>query len=184
MIRQAFILKPFPGIASGFSINGKVARDHTSLSLRYQLQGPIASLIVPPPAPTAQRRDELWTGTCFELFLARQGQAAYCEVNLSPAGHWNVYHFDAYREGMRAAPGYPAPEISIEQNEQHLTLNAVLDLSTLGLADTPLQVAVTTVLLDTRQQPAYWALSHPGLRPDFHHRDGFLLNLPGYNGVE
>jgi hypothetical protein len=118
------------------------------------------------------------------LFLARQGQAAYYEVNLSSAGHWNVYRFDAYRQGMRAAPGYPAPEISIELNERHLTLNTILDLSTLDLADTPLQVAVTTVLLDTQQQPAYWALSHPGPNPDFHHRDGFLLNLPGYNGVE
>jgi len=184
MAPHSFTLKPFPGKAPKFNITGTLSRDRNCLILCYQLQGPIPSLSVPPPAATPERRNELWTGTCFELFLAQAGQAAYNEVNLSPAGHWNVYCFDDYRKGMRAAPGYPAPVISIEHDDRQLTLSAVLDLSTLGLAEVPLQVAVTAVLLDIQQQAQYWSLNHPRPTPDFHHRDGFLLRLPRYNGVE
>ena len=184
MVQIPFALKSFPGTTSKFSITGDIIRDRESLCLHYHLQGPMQSLTLPPPARPPQRCDELWTGTCFELFLARQGRRAYTEVNLSPAGYWNVYRFDEYRQGMRAAPGYPAPAITVTQDERQLDLSTRLNLSVLGLADAPLQVAANAVLLDTQQQRQYWALGHPQPTPDFHHRDGFLLRLPGYNGVE
>ena len=46
--------------------------------------GDIAKLVIPPPA-TPDRTDELWRTTCFELFVAGEGDG-YREFNLSPSG--------------------------------------------------------------------------------------------------
>ena len=35
------------------------------------------------------------------------------------------------------------------------------------------------VVEETDGRLSYWALTHPAERPDFHHRDGFVLVLEG-----
>jgi len=40
-----------------------------------------------------------------------------------------------------------------------------------------LRLALSAVVEETDGRLSYWAIAHPGERPDFHHRDGFVLPL-------
>jgi hypothetical protein len=48
-----------------------------------------------------------------------------------------------------------------------------------------LRLALSVVVEETDGRLSYWAITHPAERPDFHHRDGFVLPLehPDVDGV-
>ena len=99
---RCFLLKPFPGEGNpaGLRIGGSIARDTDTLSVRCEVRGNLSKMSVSTAAVAPRRKDRLWEETCLELFLGTTDSAEYREFNLSPAGHWNVYRFDRYRDGM------------------------------------------------------------------------------------
>lgn len=150
---------------------------HGDLQLCYQLTGPLAQVRIPAPCP-ASAQDGLWQHTCFEVFIARQGAAAYREFNFSPSSLWAAYGFSEYRQ--RAAwQASQAPQISVSHHENGLQLTAILAAADLP-EDTdalPLQLGVSAVIEHANTQLCYFALHHPSAQPDFHHRAGFVLTL-------
>ena len=164
--------------AAPFHLEATAQREGASLQLRYDLRGPLERLRLPPPAPTPeQRRDGLWQGTCFEAFVAEAGAEGYRELNLSPAGHWNLYRLDGYRRGLRPDPLVQALPFQRTRAADHLQLVLTLDLTPLDLAQAPLELALTTVLQHGDGSCSFLALTHPGAEADFHLREGFLLRL-------
>jgi hypothetical protein len=144
------------------------------LSLLYRLTaGP--GLVIPPPGPAA-RTDGLWKHTCFEAFLRVPGAAGYVELNLSPSGEWAAYRFEAYRDGMAAAD-IAAPQIAWTATDGGYELSADLDAIP-DLAGRPWRLGLSAVIEETAGRSSYWALAHPPGRADFHHDDGFALDLP------
>jgi hypothetical protein len=154
-----------------------VARQDGRLSLLYRLEGPLEAVRLPLLEPSPGRRDELWTTTCFECFLAVEGQAPYWEVNLSPAGHWNLYQLEHYRSGLRPETGCGDLVPQVEGGGRRLTLAVSFPLPPAIPAAAPLHLGVTAVIQAPGGELSYWALAHPGAEPDFHRRDGFLLRL-------
>lgn len=149
--------------------------------LRYHLHGEVGGLRLPEPALPGPA-DGLWQHTCFEAFVARAGEAAYREFNFSPSGQWAAYRFSAERVRDLPAEARQAPvvpNLQLETTEHALTLLAWLPHHALPApaAGQPLQLGLTAVLEDRLGRLSYWALRHPGARPDFHHRDGFALDL-------
>ncbi|HEV3285533.1 MAG TPA: DOMON-like domain-containing protein [Steroidobacteraceae bacterium] len=147
------------------------------LSCHYALQGDIGRVRLS-DSPRATRTDGLWRHTCFEVFVATS-TAGYYEFNFSPALAWAAYRFEDYRHGMTPARLARAPRLRVQQSPAGLELAATLDLA--GLADLAaaarLHLALAAVIEDQGGRLAYWALRHaPGV-PDFHHRDGFTLEL-------
>lgn len=178
MSRQAFALLPFPGgPALPFRVDGSVSRQEGRLALTYELTGEVATVAWPAPASAPERRDRLWQETCCECFLARPGEAGYWEANLSPAGHWQLYHFDDYRQGMRPETAIAAPAIATEQDAAACRLSTTLDLGPLLAPAQPLLLGVTMVVRAVDGATSYWALAHPGEQPNFHHRAAFRLTL-------
>jgi len=114
--------------------------------------------------------DELWRTTCFEVFVATDD--GYVEYNLSPSSRWASYRFDACREGMR-----PAPEGVISKGVRFEAFNAVLEAQ-IELPDGVGRLGFSTVLQTVEGETFYWALAHPSDKPDFHHPDSFVLELP------
>jgi hypothetical protein len=55
-------------------------------------------------------------------------------------------------------------------------LNACLEDPTFQAAG-PWEAAITAVIEEADGTKSYWALAHPGEKPDFHHPDGFVLEL-------
>ncbi len=174
-----FLLKPFPGEGRGPgpAIAGSIARHANLLSVVYEIRGDLSEISVPEPADAPGRRDRLWEGTCLELFLGPDGSAAYWEFNLSPAGHWNVYRFESYREGMREEPVFSSLPFGVRTEPRMFRLSLDVDIGRLVPAGKGADVAVCAVVRTKAGESSHWALSHPGLRPDFHRRDGFRLRL-------
>jgi hypothetical protein len=102
---------------------------------------------------------------------------AYCEFNLAPSTQWAAYRFDRYRTGMRAATSVEPPQIVGRSAPDRYTLRAVLSLPD-GQGGRSLRLGLAAVLEETNGNISFWALAHPAERPDFHHRDGFALEIP------
>lgn len=145
------------------------------LRLHYQLRGDLTALCLPTPA-TPVEPERLWAHTCCEVFLARDGAAAYREYNFSPSGQWAGYGFAAYRQ--RDALALPPPGCDWQRREGVLALSVTLPMAALPSGDGALRLSLTAVLEGRDGALSYWALAHPAGHPDFHHRDGFVLALP------
>jgi hypothetical protein len=148
------------------------------LTLGYRLQGDLGALRLPDPR-TPLRTDGLWRHTCFEAFIGHAVPGEYWEFNFSPSGAWAAYHFVSYREGMAPLMTGAPPDIRVHAGEDTLTLEATLDLSWLArpAAGGGLRLGLAAVLEDKTQVLSYWALKHPSGKPDFHHADGFAIDL-------
>ncbi len=177
MSRRKFSLIPFPDekCDPGLAITGSIARRANALTVAYELRGDLTRLSIPPRADAPARRDGLWQETCLELFVGADGSAAYREFNLSPAGHWNVYRFDSYREGMREEASFASLPFTVRLTAGAFRLSLDVDIGALVPAGSAADVAVCAVVQMTGGELGHWALAHPGPRPDFHRRDGFAL---------
>src|SRR4051812_19971934 len=100
---KTVFLAPFSNEPSNPDLKIKVEvdlKEGSELSLSYRCEGNLDSILIAEPKP-GSRADKLWEHTCFEAFFGIQGQDSYWELNLSPSGDWNLYHFDSYRSGMK-----------------------------------------------------------------------------------
>ncbi len=174
-----FSLRPFreDGSLSGLRITGHIRRLAGLLSVGYGVFDLSAELTVPEPADIPLRKDALWEETCFEFFLAGKNSSRYWEFNLSPSGHWNVYRFESYRNDMREEAAFTLLPFSVSRQPDELQLLLELDLSRIIEPQQKLDVAVSAVIKHHDCTIDYWALTHPGPRPDFHRRDGFILEI-------
>ena len=158
-------------------ISVSAARDGNHLLLQYRLEGDLGALLLPDPAEP-RRADGLWRHTCFEAFVARVSSAEYFEYNFSPSGAWAAYHFSGYRADMRAPEMQDPPAFGIRREKDTLTLAARLDLRwTATRPGGNIHLGVTAVIEDQSGLLSYWALKHPPGKPDFHHADGFVLDV-------
>ena len=130
-----------------------------------------------PDQAMAQRADDLWKTTCFELFLGVADSPGYSEFNFSPSGQWAAYAFDGYRSGMRDFELRTPPTLKIERGDTRVNLTAQL----IGLGEMfgsqAVEASLTAVVEAKDGTKSYWALAHPEGPPDFHHRDCFALQL-------
>jgi len=143
------------------------------LSLIYRLDGDPSALRIPDGA-TALPPERLWAYTCFELFVATDGQLPYREFNFSPGGQWIRFDFGDYRQRIASPPG-PAPQLALRQPSRCLELSVRLPAEHLPEGD--LCLGLTAVVEHADGSHRYWALRHPSGQPDFHHREGFALAL-------
>jgi hypothetical protein len=179
MKERTFSLQPLaPAVPEPeVRITGSIARRGHGLALHYALRGRLAGLALPGPAENPTRRHRLWEDTCFEIFLAVKNSPHYWEFNLSPAGHWNVYGFTAYRQGMAEETALASLPFRVRRQPDSLLLALEVDLARIVRPDQALEAALAAVIKLKTGEATYWALTHPGPRADFHRRDGFLIEL-------
>jgi hypothetical protein len=178
MSRSSFVLIPFAPNAENpqsLSLAGMVDRHSSTLTIDYDLQGHLDAIVIAAPVKFPIRQNNLWQTTCFEFFVGIPGSDHYWEFNLSPAGHWNVYRFDAYRQGMQEELALTTLPFQVEFSVERLSLTIALDLAAIVPADQPLEVAITAVIQAQSGEITYWALTHPSTEADFHRRDSFVL---------
>jgi|HubBroStandDraft_1064217.scaffolds.fasta_scaffold04102_4 hypothetical protein len=149
-----------------------------SLSCHYSLHGDLARVHVP-GARAGRRADGLWQHTCFEMFVAADNDPGYFEFNFSPGLDWAAYRFGAYRDRMTLANLTQAPGLNVRRTPDRLDLSATVHLAGMGgvFAARRLRVALAAVVEEDSGRLSYWALQHAPGNPDFHHPDGFALEL-------
>lgn len=138
----------------------------------------MARVRVPPPG-TGERADALWKHTCFEAFVAPAGARGYYEFNFSPSLAWAVYRFSGYREGMAPAEVDRDLDISVRRGDDGLELKSAVCLGNVAeLREARhLRIALAAVIEDEEGRLSYWGLRHAPGKPDFHHPNGFELEL-------
>jgi hypothetical protein len=182
MTEQSFILQPFllDDALSDIYLEGSIQRQANTLTIHYALSDPELIVSISPTASPA-RRHNLWQETCFEFFLGVLNSERYWEFNLSPAGHWNIYRFDGYRQGMQdelawnQLPFEVQPSKGVKSEGVTLTLN--LELSPIIVAEQSLELAIATVIQLKNGATSYWALTHCAPQADFHDRKSFTIEL-------
>ena len=165
-------LVPHPSTPDALALGVRAAAARTrqgQLALRYRIEGELGRLRIPPPrAPAPGER--LWQHLCCEAFVAPAPVRAYREFNFSPSGEWGAFEFHGYREGGPLSVSDPG--IAVRKDAQALELSASIEVEA-----TKLCVALCVVIEELDGKLSYWALRHPAPRPDFHHPDGFALEL-------
>ena len=173
-------LVPFPGMPHpDIAITVEIARVAEGMFVvRYSMGGDISSVRLPEPTRSASRQDDLWHTTCFEAF-ARTAGDAYLEFNFAASTNWAAYRFTSYREGREDLP-IPAPHFDVDRLEDRVVVTVAVD--TTEVADLnpemPWRFNLSAVIEETDGTKSYWALAHPPGKPDFHHPDCFVLELP------
>lgn len=129
-----------------------------------------------PEWQASERRDELWKTTCFEFFMKEPDSERYFEFNFSPSTHWAAYAFEGYRKGMHELALPVEPDVEFDP-ERPLDLSVDLDFA--GMPNVPMLASISAVIEEQDGTVSYWALTHPsGEKPDFHHRDCFVVEIP------
>jgi hypothetical protein len=149
--------------------------------MTYCLNGDIPEIRIP-WASVPRIGTQLWEHTCFEAFIAVEGQPAYHEFNFAPSGEWAVYAFLGYRErGPRVSEIVP-PWVGVRSTQSRLELDTFVRLDGLSAIHrrASLRLGLSAVI-EASDGLSYWALHHPAGKPDFHNADGFtlLLEPPG-----
>lgn len=149
--------------------------DPEEVLLTFRAEG--AEHLLLPEWTSPARKDDLWTTTCFELFLRPAVSDGYFEFNLSPSSEWAAYLFTGYREGMARLDLQVEPYVDRGTPPDDFIIEADIDLS--GVPQGALRMGLSAVIEEKDGTKSYWALRHPpGDKPDFHHPDCFALELP------
>jgi hypothetical protein len=176
-MRASLSLHPASHVPAVSRIEVDVERRAGSvLELRYRLTGDVGALVLPSPTQSS-RADDLWRRTCFEAFVRAGDAEGYCELFFSPSSQWAVYRFSGLRAGMAPAE-VPAIAVAAASNDSEIELSASVDLSRVMPAGGLWRLGLSTVVEATGGDLSYWALSHTAERPDFHHPESFVLELP------
>ena len=129
---------------------------------RFRIYGDIGQLLIP-EHKHAERMDNLWKTTCFEIFWQPDGGSYYREFNLSPSSRWACYDFDDFREGMRNAP-VEAISVSCSHDEARLELHANIA----SALPVPANVALNGIVEDKAGNIQFWALKFAEGKAEFH----------------
>ena len=150
------------------------------LRMTYCLNGDIPEIRIP-GGSVPRIGTQLWEHTCFEAFIAVEGQSAYHEFNFAPSGEWAVYAFLGYRKRGPYVSEIP-PSMAVRSSQSRLELDTLVRLDGLSAIHrrASLRLGLSAVI-EACDGLSYWALRHPSDKPDFHNADGFalLLEPPG-----
>lgn len=125
--------------------------------------------------------ENLWTTTCFEIFLKNASTNDYYEFNFNSKGEWNVFYFSDYRK--RVDTFKPNLNINLKTlwaNGRPL-LEFTVDINSLVNLKVPAHVNMATVTKG-KAGISYWSQKHNGQKPDFHDFKNFSLVLNSNEG--
>lgn len=176
---QTFSLQPFAStkLLPNLKIAGNIARYANELTITYALFGNLEAVVIATPSDIPERKHELWKETCFEFFVGIKNSERYWEFNLSPTGHWNVYRFEGYRQGMQEETAFTTVPFSIQNQSDNFALAVNVGLDQIVSPEEAIEVSITAVIKQRDDEVTYWALTHQGAEADFHLRDSFIIDM-------
>lgn len=159
------------------SLEASLEYSDTEVRLTYAVQGDLDNIRWPQPAPPL-RTDHLWEHTCFEVFVRKNGEACYRELNFAPSTRWAAYGFKSYRACMAELQIPELPRIECRRGDRKMQMGVSIPKMAVLDGDGPWSIGLSAVLEELNGRKSYWALRHPSAQPDFHHADAFAMALP------
>jgi hypothetical protein len=145
--------------------------------MTFRVEGDIPRMRVSSPG-VPRIATQLWRHTCFEAFIAVEGQSAYHEFNFAPSGEWAVYAFCGYRHGGPLTSAIMRPDITVRSTGSRLELETIVRLDGLSAIHPRVSLRVgLSAVIEACDGLSYWALRHLVDKPDFHDANGFALLL-------
>ena len=177
--KHRLVPHPSMGPKAVESVEVEVLQTSNAILLMYAVHRADALIL---PAFERERRDNLWHGTCFELFV-KPDSRGYVEFNFAPLSAWNAYSFVDWRMGRRPYQPDAEPRMTDSRTDgrneafpARYDLDVVISPDVLLLA--PGSVSLAAILEEEGGAMSYWALAHPPGEPNFHHADCFAARLP------
>ena len=175
MRNAAFTLTPFHWPEKPHpTLTGRLVITERTLRIEYDLNGLNQPADLPTASPNPARRLQLWQQTCFELLWGPLQHPHYWELNASPAGDWNLFAFNDYRDGMTEEPRIATVKIGTQRHARGLRLVCTVPIAGLERPG-PYRLAPAAIIRLAGGQRTFWATHHPGDAPDFHHPLSFTL---------
>lgn len=153
------------------TVDAEVSRTADGVVATFRAVGAVARLVIP-AAASPERADELWQTTCFELFIAGEGEA-YREFNFSPSTRWAAYDFAQYRSLAGNAAARVAIRSSLDSSALTLVAEIACDVPN------PARIGLSAVIEETDGIVRYWAVAFAPGKPDFHAEATRALLLDG-----
>ena len=165
---------------SNLRIQVQVERTKTQLTFVYLWEEEVEHILLPTRKDIPMRLDQLWERTCFEAFIGFENSPFYWEINISPSGDWNFYHFDSYRNNPSPEPRITFIQSQLREPEpttNELTVSFDLQMLLSENPEVNLELGLSAVIEKKDHSKTYWALLHAGSQPDFHLRESFTLKI-------
>jgi len=140
--------------------------------VEYTLRGDLTNVVVPQEGDH-ERADELWLGSCFELFVKfSEDSQQYLEYNVGFDGRWNLFQFDDHCEGKS--------EVSMEELDTTIRCGKKVVRVSIMLPWEVFQESkcgFAAVLKHSDGSRSFWALGHDTKSPDLHNDSFFNVTL-------
>lgn len=171
-----FSLKPFK-TENDYLIYGQIARTFNQLWLTIELEGELDNIFLPPTKGAPVQADKLWESTCFELFMADEGNTHYFEFNIAPTGDWNIFEFLTYRQDPKTIKDVFSPSIDRQIISNH-NIKYAIGIPLFNEVKFFKKIGISAVIKNLQGDLSYFSLTHPRDIPDFHDPRGFEIFLP------
>lgn len=125
--------------------------------------------------------ENLWTTTCFEIFLKNSNSTDYYEFNFNSKAEWNVFYFSDYRKRVESFKNPVGIEMQTHLVAGRPSLVYSFDISKLVNLKLPAQINLAAVTKSSTEI-SFWSQKHNGQKPDFHDPKNFSLILNSKEG--
>lgn len=160
-----FALKSFPE-TDQYTISYEIEKGDTGSVIRVTIRGDYSSIDF-----SGAVSDELWRGTCVELFIRNPEEEAYTEINCAPDGRCQTMAFSEYRASVSREIITSQMALSLEKSDQ--SAQVLIQLSGVEIEGKEIGVAVITA--DNQGNRLFWGIDHWGGSPDFHRWENFVV---------
>ena len=166
MKKEIFILKNHNEKEKDIEIKATLEIKEKKLKGNFEITGEIENYLFDNQQKQS-RKNELWKRTCFELFIAKQNDFHYYELNMSPSTEWNFYSFLDYKQEMIEEKSISEPSIQISQTPKGYLFSFNFELYTNVLEDN-FMFNLAVILLDTKGVRHFYSIHRRREKVDFH----------------
>lgn len=155
-----------PNPHQSYKVYADLKKETSDLEISFLILGPSDLLALKSPDVIPERRQELWSDLCFEVFIGSPDSKdkPYFELNLASNGHWNFYELASYRTSLTEKSCSPIQILHHEKQKNSFLIRFAFQYSfPPGLFFGP-----SLVLKTNDGKKSYWATSTIGQQPDFH----------------
>lgn len=162
---MVYRLKPLPA-TDLFTITYEIKPCDRGLNIIVELQGDHSSVDF-----RGSSNDELWKGTCVELFYKEVESPLYTEINVSPNGRNSVAELSDYRKVSLIRNDVLRAKVSVQRTDQMAKIEIQID----GISIQNKSVALAVITADSEGVRRFWGIDHWDNSPDFHRSENFFM---------